>query len=263
MADPIQMVQILINLTHNAIEALESGGCVRVTTQNTLVDEDFAQQHDGLEPGHYICLTVEDNGRGMSPEIASRVFEPFLTTKIQGRGLGLASVYGIVKNHGGHIALTSEEGKGACFRVYLAAVDEQIEEPTVVAPAEPRLATGNETVLLVDNEEMVLSVTQQILKRLGYRVIAARNGQEAIEIVRSYDDAIDVAIVGLGMPGMGGAEALPLLKEARPNLKVIITSGYKLDETAQRLLESGASAFIQKLFSAAILSTRIHEALGN
>ena len=264
MADPVQMAQILINLTHNAVEALEGGGCVRVTTTNTLIDEDFARRHDGLEPGRYICLTVEDNGRGMSPENAAKVFEPFFTTKVQGRGLGLAAVYGIVKNHGGHVAVTSEEGKGACFRVYLAATS--ASQPQSLKASQPLLpvrATGNETVLLVDDEEMVIGVTQQVLKRLGYRVIAARNGLEAIEIARSYDGAIDIAVLDLGMPGMGGAEAFPLLKEARPDLKVIITSGYELDETARRVLEAGASAFVQKPFPASVLSARIHEALGN
>ncbi len=257
-ADPVQMSQVVMNLSINAVEAIEDVGRITVTTRSITVDEGFARKNTGLKPGLHVCLIVEDTGQGMSEETLARVFEPFFTTKFQGRGLGLAAAYGIVKNHGGYIAVSSEVGRGSIFTVYIPAVGCELAYPR--KPGTER-TPGQETILVVDDEPVVLDVTQQILECLGYRVLCARHGQEAVEIARSCPDEIHLAVLDMGMPVMGGAQAYPLLMEARPNLKVLIASGYELDPAAQALLDAGASAFIQKPFRAHVLAASIRRAI--
>jgi CheY-like chemotaxis protein len=252
------MSQVVMNLSINAVEAIEDKGTITIATRNLLVEDSSPQQLPALNPGAYVRLSVSDTGKGMTQETVAHIFEPFYTTKFQGRGLGLAAAYGIVKNHGGHLVVSSELGQGSTFTVYLPVSEKQ---PRLPKTQTPRSAVGEETILVIDDEPVVLEVTREILERLGYRILCAHDGQEAVEIAQSYEEDIHVAVLDMGMPVMGGAQAYPLLMKARPNLKVLISSGYELDPAAQALLDAGASAFIQKPFRAHVLATTVRKAL--
>ena len=258
-ADPPQMNQVVTNLLLNAVESIEDKGRIVITTRNIEIDDRFARQHAGLKPGRHVYLAVEDTGCGMDSEVQSRVFEPFFTTKFQGRGLGLAAVYGIIKNHGGHVSVYSQMTRGTSFKVYLPVLKSALFDERAAAVS--RLPKGEEVVLLIDDEEIVLGATREILEHLGYRVLCARNGQEAVDIARTYDGLIHLAVLDMSMPIMGGAEAYPLLMEARPALKVIVCSGYELDSAAQSVLDAGASAFLRKPCRTARLASVIRDAL--
>ncbi|HOZ46323.1 MAG TPA: PAS domain S-box protein [Candidatus Hydrogenedentes bacterium] len=261
-ADPSQINQVVMNLSINAVEAIEGQGTITIVTRNLEVDEDFARMHPGLKTGSYAYLAVEDTGKGMTPDVRAKVFEPFFTTKFQGRGLGLAAVYGIVKNHNGHISVYSEPGRGTAFKVYLPAVQ---QAPEAVADSEPSkksaLPRGDETILVIDDEEVVLSVTRQMLEGFGYKVLLAHDGQEAVDIAKTYDGPIHLSVLDMGMPVMGGAQAYPLLMQARPDMQVIICSGYELGPSAQALLRSGARSFIQKPFRADVMAQEVRKAI--
>jgi CheY-like chemotaxis protein len=189
----------------------------------------------------------------MDKETISKVFEPFYTTKFQGRGLGLAAVYGIVKNHDGEILIDSEIGKGTKVQI-LFPYSEVKEEISQIGKTE--LKCGDETILVIDDEESVLKVSKKMLERYGYKVITASDGKEAVDIARMFKDDIHVAILDMGMPIMGGTDAFYLIREARPNIKIIISSGYELDAYSKSLLDEGADAFIQKPF---IMDTFLQE----
>jgi len=257
-ADPAQMGQVLMNLCINAVEAIPGNGRILLTTRNVELDSSWAGASPDLPPGRYVYLAVEDTGCGMSAKTLERVFEPFFSTKFQGRGLGLAAVYGIIKNHGGRITVYSEPGQGATFKVYLPATSAEI--PAWPKP-ESGIPSGSETLLVIDDEAIVLDATSKMLERLGYQVLCARNGEEALEIARSFEGDIHLALLDMGMPVMGGAEAWPRLKEIRPGLKVIVCSGYELDASSQALLDGGASAFLQKPFRVTALAQALRRAL--
>ncbi|MBI3118252.1 MAG: PAS domain S-box protein [Candidatus Hydrogenedentes bacterium] len=259
-ADASQMSQVAMNLTINAAEAMPEGGRLGIITRNCLVDEDFAQLHAGLKPGRYVYLAVEDTGQGMTRQVMARVFEPFFSTKFQGRGLGLAAVYGIVKNHGGHISAYSEPGRGSIFKIYLPASEMQLES----APARvEHLPTGSETVLVVDDDEAILDATQQMLGKLGYQVLLARNGREALRMLARHGNEVKVVLLDLAMPVLGGAEAQAVMARRTPDLPVIICSGYELDPSAQDILNRGARAFLQKPFRMQVLASEIRRVLDN
>jgi CheY-like chemotaxis protein len=186
------------------------------------------------------------------------MFEPFFSTKSQGRGLGLAVVYGIVKNHKGHIAVESEIGKGTTIRILLPAVKRIM--PPADQPKE-REHHGKETILLVDDETIVLDITKQLLEKLGFHVLTAHNGKEAIHIAENHEGPIEVALLDLGMPVMDGYEAFPILQQRRPDMKILICSGYAPNGPAQELLDSGAIAFVQKPFYLDTLCEAIQAAL--
>jgi two-component system, cell cycle sensor histidine kinase and response regulator CckA len=253
-ADPTQMNQIVMNLCINAVEAIEKNGRVLLTTRNIQVDVDFAEMHPGLKKGRYIYFSIEDTGCGMSDKVLARIFEPFYSTKFQGRGLGLAAVYGIIKNHSGHISAYSEEGKGTAFKIYLPAVVAEI--PSKIKTRKSELS-GEETILVVDDEQTVLDVTQRILENYGYSVLLASNGQEAIDLAKSFDGTIHLALLDMGMPVLGGSDAYPLIKKIRQDISVIICSGYEKDMAAQALLDLGANSFLQKPFRAQALLEHI------
>jgi signal transduction histidine kinase len=257
-ADPSQMSQMLMSLCTNAVEAIQDRGLVKLITSNLVVGEGGAGTPPDLTPGRYVCLTVEDTGCGMSAEVQARMFEPFFSTKSLGRGLGLAAVYGIVKNHGGHLSIVSQQGQGTSVQIYLPAT-----EVVAKKPPQPEIAipTGSETILVIDDDEMVLSVTRQLLERLGYQTLMARNGKEAVDIARTYAGTINLALLDMSMPIMNGSEAYPRLMQARPEMKVILCSGYDLDTTAQALLNAGASAFLNKPCRLEVLASEIRKAL--
>ncbi|MBN1584215.1 MAG: PAS domain S-box protein [Anaerolineae bacterium] len=260
-ADATQMSEIVFNLLTNAVEAIESSGQITITTRNLMADETFCLSHPDLSPGPYAYLSVQDTGCGISEDVLSRIFEPFFSTKFQGRGLGLAAAHGIVKSHGGDITVYSESGQGAAFKVYLPAVPTaivQLEQPEMV---EDMFQTGTETILVIEDDESVYHITQRILKRLGYQTLYAHNGEKAVKIAQTFDGEIHLALLDMGMPVMGGTETYPLLRAARPDIKVVICSGYDLDATAQSLLDIGVSAFVQKPFRIQSLGAAIRKAL--
>ena len=257
-ADMTQMHMALSAVVINAAEAIEGQGQIIIRTSNKEIDEGIAKYNPGLKPGRYNCLTVQDDGKGMDAETKRKIFEPFFTRKFQGRGLGMAAVYGIVKNHGGWISVESQLGKGTVVRIYLPAV---VDKPKEMKNPKTELARGTGTILIVEDEEQVMDVTRTILKRLGYHVLTARTGMEGVNIGRSYDGDIDLAIIDIYLSDMRGDVIYKLLMKARNNLKVIICSAYAFDDPAQKILNAGAQAFIQKPFRLAMLSEKVKNVL--
>lgn len=256
--DPIQMNQVLLNLTMNAIEAIDVSGEITITTQNVDVDHNFAETHSGLKPGAHILLSVSDTGCGMSSDVLQHLFNPFYSTKAPGRGLGLAAVYGIVKNHGGHITAEGAEGKGALIRIYLPATARKVEiTPTALTP----VAGGNETILVVDDEVHILMINKRILEDNGYQVLIARDGADALRLASEFAGDIHLVVLDMAMPVMGGKEAFALLKQVRPTAKIIISSGYDLNDSAKSLLDAGADAFLQKPFRLKDLTSEVRRLL--
>lgn len=257
-ADSNQMNQILLNLTRNAIEAIQDQGEILIRTRNVQLDQEFVATHPGLIPGKYIQLTFQDNGIGMDEHTRSHIFEPFFSTKFLGRGLGLPAIYGIVKNHQGDILVESEPEKGTCVQIFLPAAEPALLPTTPQTPTDMKVEL---TILVVDDDEMVLDISQRILTRLGYQVLLAPDGQKAVEIVKTRGENIHLVILDLGMPILDGTRAFPLLREAKPDLKVILSSGYELDSAAQALLNAGAIAFLHKPFRTETLVEEIQKAL--
>ena len=253
-ADNAQMQMVLSAILANSNEAIEGKGIIRITAENKDLDEDFTKQHPGLKPGLYVSLTIEDEGKGMDEETKSGIFEPFFTTKFQGRGMGMAAVYGIVKNHDGQIFVESKLGKGTAVQIYLPAIKIEVEKPKKVAA---NVTTGTRTILMIEDEDMVIEVTQAMLEMLGYRVMVAKTGKDAIHIAETFDGQIDLALLDIKLPDIDGRNLYPLIIKARSNLKVIVFSGYSIDGPAREILDAGAQDFIQKPFSIATLSEKL------
>ncbi len=258
-ADQGQIEQVLLNLYVNASDAMPGGGDLFLKTAN-VTDRDMRGMHCRVRPGKYVLLTVRDTGTGMDKETMERIFDPFFTTKGMGRGtgLGLASVYGIIKGHGGYIDVDSQRGHGTTFSIYLPASEkEAVEENETQA----ELVRGKGTVLLVDDEDMILDVGEKMLEAVGYEVLLARGGKEAIELYRGNKDKIDIVILDMIMPDMGGGETYERMKGMDPDVKVLLSSGYSIDGQAKEILERGCDGFIQKPFSIEDLSRRAREIL--
>ncbi len=245
-ADATQMDQILMNLAVNARDAMPEGGRLVIETANVVLDEDYAASHLNAKPGHYVLLTIADTGTGMDKETLEHIFEPFYTTKGvgEGTGLGLAMVYGIVQQHGGHVRCYSEPGEGTTFRVYFPALVSDKEPEEKIARSMPR--GGSETILLVDDEDMIRDLCSRILAKSGYSVITARNGKEALELYIAQRDRISLVILDLIMPQMGGKQCLDDLLSIDPAVKVLIASGYSSNDATQEALASGARGFVNK-----------------
>ena len=257
--DLTQLVMVLSILLSNAAEAIESEGHIKIACRNELITKEDAKAFPGLLPGPYVSLTVEDNGRGMNEETKRRVFEPFFTTKFLGRGLGLAAAYGIVKNHGGWISIESQPDRGTSLCIYLPALREIEEKKAQRVFKELRKGTG--TILLIEDELAVIETLRKLLERLGYNVLEAKTGKEAIRLARAYDGEIDLAILDVFLPDMNGNKVYPLLKEFRPDLKVLVFSGYSIEGPAQEILDAGAHGFVQKPVSVEKLSEKLKELL--
>ena len=257
--DQSQIEQVLLNLFVNAWHAMPGGGNLYLKTEDIDIDENFIKPYR-IEPGAYVCVTVSDTGLGMDRATQQRIFEPFFTTKKMGRGtgLGLASAYGIIKNHGGFIEVESEAGQGAAFHIYLPASDKEVLEEV---DALEEVLKGDETILLVDDELMIIEVGQEILNALGYAVLPAMSGQEAVDIYASKKHSIDMVILDMIMPGMSGGEAYDQLKKINPEVQVLLCSGYSLSGQATEILERGCDGFIQKPFKLRELSIKIREIL--
>ena len=256
--DLVQMQMVLSAVVVNSSEAMEGKGRICIACENKALTNETVENYPELKPGDYACLTVTDDGMGMDEEIRNRMFEPFFTTKFQGRGLGMAAVYGIVKNHDGWISVVSEKGQGTTVEIYLPGIKYFVEKDT---EPKPRQIKGKGTILVIEDEEPVMKVSRVILEKLGYRVIEARTGQEAINRVKKFDEDIDLAMLDILLPDMTGNAVYPFLMEARPNLKVIVFSGYSIDGPAKEILDAGAQGYIQKPFAIAELSEKLKTVL--
>jgi PAS domain S-box-containing protein len=245
-ADGTQIDQILMNLAVNARDAMPQGGRLVFETANVILDEEYAASHFAADPGNYVLLIVTDTGIGMDKEALEHIFEPFYTTKGvgEGTGLGLATVYGIVHQHGGHIRCYSEPGEGTTFKIYFPALvsDKKLEE--TVARALPR--GGSETILLVDDEELIRDLGTRILTKAGYKVITASDGKEALKVYEQRGGEISLVILDLIMPKMGGRQSLECLLSLNPSVKVVISSGYSSDTIANEVRTSRAKGFVNK-----------------
>ena len=257
-ADHTQMQMVLSAMLSNSNEAIEDEGVIRITAENKDVDEGFIKQHPGLKPGPYVCLTIDDDGKGMDEETRMGIFEPFFTTKFQGRGMGMAAVHGIIRNHDGWISVESGLGMGTKAQIYLPAIEIEVEKPK---KAKAEVATGSGTILMIEDEDVVIEVTQAMLEMLGYRVMVAKTGKDAIHITETFDGQIDLALLDIKLPDIDGKNLYPLVMKARSNLKVIVLSGYSIDGPAREILVAGAQDFIQKPFSIATLSEKLKEIL--
>lgn len=258
-ADQGQIEQILLNLYINAADAMPEGGNLFLKTLNVTHD-DMAGKNYKPKPGNYALLTVRDDGAGMDKETIERIFEPFFTTKglASGTGLGLASAYGIIKGHGGFVDVESEKNHGTTFSIYLPATEEHAEDKK---ESSNELLKGRETVLLVDDEEIILDIGEQILKTMDYEVLLAGGGREALELYEKNRDSIDIVLLDMVMPVNGGGETYDRLKELNPAVKVILASGYSIDGKAKEILNRGCDGFIQKPFTMNELSQKLREIL--
>lgn len=254
-----QMEQVMLNLFVNAWQAMPGGGDLYLSVENVELDAEEVSPY-GIKPGRFVKLTVTDTGVGMDAATKARVFEPFFSTKERGRGtgLGLASVYGIIKNHGGFILVDSEKDIGTSFTVYLPASDKCIEQER---RAPDQVHKGSETVLIIDDEEMIVEVGKSMLESLGYRVITARGGRQGLQIFDRNKGTIDLVILDMVMPDLGGKETFEALHRQDPQVKVLLSSGYSLDGQAKEILAGGCRGFIQKPFTMAELSRRIRDIL--
>ena len=258
--DPSQADQILMNLAVNARDAMPDGGSLTIETANVNIEEEFCHYHLDARPGDYACLTVRDTGTGMDRELVKRIFEPFFTTKEVGKGtgLGLATVYGIVTQNGGFIDVSSEIGQGTAFRIYLPRLPEESETALLEQAVPP---TGSGTVLVVEDDKMLLSMATQMLEKMGYRVIRAETPERALAICQDRAVSIDLVLSDVVMPGMNGREMSRGIALLRPELKVLFMSGYSSDIVAKRGIMELGMHFIQKPFDMEGLNLKIQETL--
>jgi len=261
-ADPGQIEQVVLNLAVNSRDAMPSGGRLTLQTANVEFDEAYVGRHAGAAPGRYVMLAVSDTGIGMNAETQGHIFEPFFTTKEQGKGtgLGLATVYGIVKQSGGYVWVYSEPGRGATFKIYLPQVDEQPEETGASRHAEP-VEGGAETILLAEDDPSVRAVVSDVLTQKGYRVLRAADGQAALEMARGQSREIHLLVTDLVMPGMTGRELAEALTAERPGVRVLYMSGYTDDAVVRHGVLSEGMPYLQKPFTPRALSAKVREVL--
>jgi len=258
-ADRAQVEQVLINLYLNAWHAMPEGGDLFIQTENVILSDEYCEPHE-LSGGKYVKIAVTDTGIGMDRKTMDRIFEPFFTTKEVGKGtgLGLASAYGIIKNHNGFIKVYSERGHGTTFNIYLPASE---AEPYQIPESQHELVKGNESILLVDDEEGPLLVEELLLKELGYTVLTAKSGEEAIDLYKKNMDHLDLVALDMIMPEMSGKETFEQLKMINPDVKVLIVSGYSLNKQIEELIASGCDDYIQKPFDIIKISLKLREVL--
>jgi two-component system cell cycle sensor histidine kinase/response regulator CckA len=260
--DAVQLEHVLFNLGINAKDAMPGGGKIVIETGNVRLDEAFCRNHAGLAPGAYVELTFTDTGHGMDRETLERIFEPFYTTKGVGSGigLGLAIVYGIVQSHHGLILCESSRDTGTTFRVYLPVPDRKGAAPEKETRKKGDYR-GAETIIIVDDEPDILDIGQNTLEQFGYTVLMARSGEEAVEVYSRHGNRIDLVILDLGMPGMGGEKCLQELLCMNPSVKVLIASGYASTQTVQSILEAGATGFMAKPYRLEDMLKKVREVL--
>jgi signal transduction histidine kinase/CheY-like chemotaxis protein len=251
--DHSQLEQVCLNILINASQAMTDAGDIFVSTRNIFITEDHGYPFEVL-PGRYIQISIKDTGIGMDTKIQKKIFDPFFSTKgigdKKGRGLGLSTVFGIVKNHGGFITVKSKKGEGSEFKVFLPASNEvDIKEFPEETTSLDQMLKGSETVLLVDDEQEILNVGKNFLERLGYTPLIAHNGLEAVELFKAHKDKISLVVLDLIMPVMDGKRAFARIKEIKKDTRFILTTGYTVDEKLENFLQQGHHGFIQKPFS--------------
>ncbi len=260
--DPSQLEQVVLNLAVNARDAMPNGGKLTIETQNVELNQEYVRGHLSAQPGSYVMLAVSDTGVGMDAATQARIFEPFFTTKEKGKGtgLGLATVYGIVKQSGGWIWVYSEPGHGTTFKVYFPRVAE-VAAPAAPTPAPPASVRGSETVLLVEDEEMILKLVHKVLQANGYTVLVAASGGDAERVAGQHDGPIHLLMTDVVLPGLNGREVARRLEATRPGIRVLYLSGYTDDAIVHHgVLEPGV-AFLQKPFSPTVLGRKVREVL--
>jgi two-component system cell cycle sensor histidine kinase/response regulator CckA len=262
--DPSQMEQVIINLAVNARDAMPNGGKLTIQTANTYLDDNYFSEHNIFEgqPGSYVMVAVSDTGSGMDKETQEHIFEPFYSTKEKGKGtgLGLSTVYGIVKQNKGFIWVYSEPGQGTTFKIYMPRAEEKVKTEEKVQTSEKHLS-GSETVLVVEDDDSLRNLAQKTLRQYGYRVLTARNGEDALSIGKEYEGQIDLLLTDVVMPTMNGKETAERLQPLYPQMKVIYMSGYTDDAIVHLgVLEPGIN-FLQKPFSPEPLAIKVREVL--
>jgi signal transduction histidine kinase/CheY-like chemotaxis protein len=265
VGDPSQLHQVLMNLCINARDAMPEGGTLSLSAECMMLSEEQVITLPFLVPGAYVVITVKDTGQGMSDEVHRHIFEPFFTTKGAGRGtgMGLSIAYGIIKNHGGHITAESRPGQGAVFRIYLPAGD-----PLGARTATPTVRTvkgvtpgGGGTILVVEDEEILRNGTRRLLEGVGFTVLCAGDGEQAVSLFRGEGARIDLVLLDMVMPKMGGVETFHEIRRIKPSVKVLLTSGYTEQTTVQALLTAGAEGFLPKPYDAATLMQSLSQLL--
>ncbi len=261
LADPSQMDQVLMNLCLNARDAMPKGGHLVLETRNFEATEEYCCIVPYAQPGSYVQLSISDTGEGMDAETIEQIFEPFFTTKEMGKGtgLGLATVYGIVKQHGGFINVDSEMGKGTTFQVFLPAGSGMAEPREAQSDEKPR--TGSETILMVEDHDGLRQSAQEMLEALGYRVLLAANGLDAVQIFRENSDKVDLVILDVVMPGLSGPDTYSKMISIRPDLRVIFTTGYTSEVAHLTSLIDGGAGFLQKPYGQRSIGLKIREVL--
>jgi signal transduction histidine kinase len=261
LADPSQIDQVVMNLCLNARDAMPTGGRLVLETKNVEITEEYCRIVTYAQPGSYVLLSVSDTGVGMDTETLEQIFEPFFTTKEMGKGtgLGLATVYGIVKQHGGFVNVKSEVGKGTTFQVYLPACGGMAEPREAQENEQPQ--RGTETILLTEDHEGLRQSAQEMLEGLGYRVLLAANGLEAVRLFRQYPDQIDLVILDVVMPGLSGPDTYSQMTAFRPDLKVVFTTGYTSEVASLASLMDRGAAFLQKPYGQRSMGVKIRQVL--
>jgi len=260
-ADPAQMEQVLVNLAVNAQHAMPNGGQLLVETSNVSLSDTYLRTHLGAKEGRYVLLTVSDTGMGMETGVLDRIFEPFFTTKTngEGTGLGLSMVHGIVSQHGGYIRCYSEPDKGTSFKIYLPVSDRELDRALELTCEMP--AFGTETILLVDDDDRIREMGKLMIELGGYKVLAAKSGEEALEIYSAHKEAIALIVLDVIMPGMGGKRCLEELLRLDLDVKVLFASGYSSNGLALGEGSSGARGFVSKPYDAKDILTAIRRVL--
>jgi CheY-like chemotaxis protein len=261
--DPTQIEQVVINLAVNARDAMPSGGKLTIETANVVLDEAYAARHVEVEAGEYVLLAVSDTGVGINGDIKSHIFEPFFTTKERGKGtgLGLATVFGIVKQNRGHIGVYSEVGQGATFKIYLPREEEGTRAPLHPPIGAAALPRGSETLLLVEDEASVRELAQDILLDQGYRVLAAKDGVEALQVAQSHEGPIHLLLTDVVMPRVSGPALADQLRTSHPEMRVLFTSGYTGDVIVHHGVLEEDVQFLSKPFDLATLTQKVRSVL--
>jgi two-component system cell cycle sensor histidine kinase/response regulator CckA len=249
--DENQLHQSLFNICLNARDAMPSGGLLKIKTENRYISEKDGLLHQPIKEGQYVVISVIDTGIGMSPEIQAKIFEPFFTTKEPGRGtgLGLAMVYGIIQNHGGYIDIKSLSGQGTELTLFLPALPEIPGKESSTPPAESHLKGGSETLLIIDDEEIIRQLGTDILEDVGYKVLVAKNGEEGAEIFSRHKKKISLVILDVMMPGWSAKKTFLKLRKINPRIKILLSSGYSTDGEVKDILKAGVSGLIQKPYT--------------
>jgi CheY-like chemotaxis protein len=262
-ADPVQIEQVLMNLAVNARDAMPQGGKLTIETQNVTLGETDCRGVTELSPGEYVLVTVSDSGSGMDEATQARIFEPFFSTKGVGKGtgLGLAIVHGIIKQSRGYITVASEVGQGTTFRLYLPRIHEPVTESRSTTPPPTEMPTGNETILLVEDEDVVRALGRHVLLNCGYRVLEAADGKDAMQIVESHAGPIHLLISDVVMPHLGGRELAERVTTMRPECQVLFLSGHTEDAITRHGVLEAEFAFLPKPFTPAALAQQVRSML--